>query len=70
MDILAEATEPGLEPPRAAHRAMVAGLAAGFHAASLFALKKINEFADRRFFNTESLLTGMSGHRIYAGEPG
>ena len=38
---------------------MIAGLAAGFNAASLFILKEVNELGNRRFFDTESLLTWM-----------
>ena len=49
---------------------MVTGLTARFYCASLFTLKEIDEFADCGFFNAEPLLTGMSGHGIYAGEPG
>jgi hypothetical protein len=49
---------------------MVAGLATGFHGASLFTLKEIDEFADCGLFYAESLLTWMSGNGIYPGEPG
>jgi hypothetical protein len=49
---------------------MVTRFAAGFYGARLFTLKEIDEFADCGFFNTEALLTGMTGNGIYAGEPG
>ena len=49
---------------------MVAGLASWFYCASLFTLKKIDEFGDCSFFNAETLLTGMSGNGIYSGKPG
>src|SRR3989442_7677570 len=58
------------KPARTAHRAMVAGPAAGFYGASLFTLKEIDEFADCGFFNAETLLTWMSGSGIYSGKPG
>ena len=49
---------------------MVTRFAAGFYCASLFTLKEIDEFADCGFFNTETLLAGMSDHGIYSGKPG
>jgi hypothetical protein len=49
---------------------MIAGFTAWFYRASLLALKEIDEFADCGFFNTEPLLTWMSGNGIYSGKPG
>ena len=40
---------------------MVAGLAARFDGAFLFAFEEFDKFRDCCFFNTEPLLTGMSG---------
>ncbi len=48
-----------LEPPGAAHRAVVAGFPARFDAAHFFFFKEIHELADRCFFNAKSLLTRM-----------
>ncbi len=49
---------------------MITRLAAWFHGASLFTLKEIDKLADCGFFNTETLLTGMSGNGIYSRKPG
>jgi len=49
---------------------MVTRFAAGFYGASLFTLKEIDEFTDCGFFNTKTLLTGMSGNGIYSRKPG
>ena len=48
---------------------MVTRSATGFYSASLFTLKEIDEFTDCGFFNTETLLTRMSGNGIYSGKP-
>lgn len=59
-----------LETARAAHRAMVAWFAAGFHAAGLFFLEVIDEFRHDSFFHTESFQTRMRQRSIDAGKPG
>ena len=48
-----------LKPSGAAHGAVVARFAAGFHTALFFFFKKIYELADCCFFNTKLFLTGM-----------
>src|SRR5258705_225366 len=56
-----------LETARTAHRTVIARLAARLNAAGLLALKEIDEFRHRCFFNSEALLAWMGG--VYAGEP-
>jgi len=48
-----------LESARAAHCAMIAGLATRFDAASFFFLKKVDQLRNSCFFNTKLFLTRM-----------
>src|SRR5207237_3709182 len=62
-----------LEPSPAAHRAMIAGLAAGIDGALLLVFKKLHQFGNGCFVDTEALLAGMgNGLRTStpAGLPG
>jgi len=54
----------------ATHGAMIARLATWLNAASFFALKVINEFRHRGFFDAETFLAWMSDAGVYADEPG
>jgi len=59
---LADASDTDLnnsEPARAAHRAVVARLAARVDRALLFFLEELNQFSNRRFFDTKAFLAGM-----------
>jgi len=47
------------EAARAAHGAVVAGLAAGIDRALLFVFEKLDQLRDGRFFDSKSLLAGM-----------
>lgn len=47
------------EPARAAHGAVVAGLAARIDGALLFILEEFDEFRDRGFFNAKAFLAGV-----------
>lgn len=58
-----------LKTARAAHRAMVAGFAAGLHRAFLFALEELDQFGDRGLFDSESSLTRMLDRGIEVSEP-
>jgi hypothetical protein len=53
----------------ATHGAMIAGLATWLNAASFFALKVINEFRHRGFFDAEAFLAWMRDAGVYADEP-
>jgi len=54
----------------ATHGAMIARLAAWLNAASFLALKVINEFRHRGFFDAEAFLAWMRDAGVYADEPG
>ena len=47
------------EAARAAHGAVVAGLAAGIDGALLLILEEFDEFRDRGFFNAKTFLAGV-----------
>ena len=51
------------------HGAMIAGPATWLNAASFFALKVINEFRHRGFFDAEAFLAWMRDAGVYADEP-
>ena len=59
-----------LEAARAAHGAMVAGLAAGLHAADLLFLEIVYELGDHCLLHTKLFLTGMRNSSIDASQPG
>jgi len=51
--------ELGSEAARAAHRAVVAGLAAGVDRALLFVFEELNQLRDGGFLDPKSFLAGM-----------
>src|SRR5438552_1041962 len=65
--------QASLKPSPTAHRAMIAGLAAGIDGALLLVFKKLHQFGNGCFVDTEALLAGMgNGLRTStpAGLPG
>jgi hypothetical protein len=50
------------KPARAAHGAVVTGLAAGIYRALLFVFEKLNQLRDGGFLDSKSFLAGMLNH--------
>ena len=70
QDSFASGWKQTSESARAAHLAVVAGLAAGLYRTSLLFLEEINQFGNGCFLDAELLLAGMRRRNINAAEPG